>query len=89
MDDKKTASINPDIPSQARVFYSLNSADDAGERRNAWVVMRELSESLGFKLLDSCPQTIAEGIDWWIEFETYPKLPAFVYPARWKRIGQA
>ncbi|WP_207285222.1 hypothetical protein [Pseudomonas sp. FW300-N2A2] len=89
MGEKRAASINPENPRQARAFYCLRSADDAGESRNAWVVMRELSESLGFKLLDSCPQTIAEGIDWWIEFEVYPELPAFVYPARWKRIGQA
>jgi hypothetical protein len=81
--------INPDNPKQGRVFLSLFAAYDAGEKRHAEEIIKDLASKLNFKVLESLPQSIVDGWDFWIEFEVAPELPAYFRNVPWKPIGQA
>lgn len=82
-------SLNPDNPKQARIFYDLIDASRAGEDRNAMVVMREMADAMGFKLLGSTPQSIMEGWDVWIGFDAAPVLPDYLRSVPWRSVGSA
>jgi len=84
-------SLNPNNTKQARLFYCYDKASDAGEDRNATIVLQELSERLGFKRIGAVPQTMAYGWDFWIEFENgSPELPDyFMFGVPWEHIGSA
>jgi hypothetical protein len=81
--------INQDNPKQARVFYDLFEAYKYGERRHPQIVMKELAERHGFRILGKVPQTLFDGWDYWIEFETPPDLPPIFRDVPWKGIGEA
>jgi len=44
---------------QEIVFYN-RSAEDAGEKRHAVEVLSKLSKEYGFKIVSTCPETIAD-----------------------------
>lgn len=84
--------INPDNPKQARVFYYLQDAPFSPGKLfyHPQRVMKRLSKELNFIILDSIPQTIADGWDFWIEFETMPELPPFISnKVPWKPVGES
>lgn len=81
--------LNPDNPRQAFARYCLMSADDAGEHRHPELVMRELAERLGFRIVEAIPQSIADCWWFWIEFDGEPpSLPATIFTGRqWLPVG--
>lgn len=81
--------VNPENHSQARVFYHLQSADEAGLTGRAQKNMQLLADECGFRVIGSLPQTLFEGWDFWIEFDDLPELPDFMRDAPWKPIGGA
>lgn len=82
--------INPNNTHQARVFFDMYKANDAGENRHPVTVVEELSKTLGFKILNRVPQSLFDGWDFWIEFDKPPKLPEYFRSGiKWKRIGEA
>lgn len=82
--------INPNNTHQARVFFDMFLANEAGENRHPVTVVEELSKTLGFKILNRVPQSLFDGWDFWIEFDKPPKLPDYFRAGiKWKRIGEA
>jgi hypothetical protein len=85
-------SVNPDNQKQARLFYDLREANDRGENRHPQIVMRELAGKHGFTILDSVPQSLFDGWDYWIESDNLMDLhlPKFFREnVPWKAIGEA
>jgi hypothetical protein len=85
-------SINPDDPTQARVFYDMYKSHIAGEKRHPEVVMEELAKQHDFTILDSIPQSLFDGWDVWIESPDMATLELpdlFRKNIPWKPVGQA
>lgn len=82
--------LDPANPQRARVFFDMNAAFDANEKRHPQIVTREIATRIGFRVLDSVPQSIADGWDVWIEFDGPPPDvgPCF-RDVPWKPVGQA
>ena len=81
--------INPKNKHQGRLFFCLLTANDEGETRHPSVVMRELEISHDFKIIDEIPKSMADGWDFWIEFENKPDLPNYFRgKLEWKPIGE-
>jgi len=81
--------INPDNPKQARVFFDMIDADKVGEHRHPQIVMKEISEKHHFKIISCVPQSLFDGWDFWIEFDTFPELPPLFRKVDWKPVGEA
>lgn len=81
--------INPSNPSQARVFFDAISAHYEGLGEHPQKVMDQLSPELGFRVLDSVPQSMMDGWDFWIEFDSMPIMPKYFRDVPWKPVGQA
>jgi hypothetical protein len=47
-----------------------------------------MAASLGFRILGAVPQSIADGWDFWIEFDGEPTFPDYFTKRPWKPIGQ-
>lgn len=71
--------LNPENNKQARVFFNYLTMQDAGENRHASLVMQELGDKLGFKVIGAVPQTLFDGWDYWIEFDIAPEFPDTVF----------
>ena len=79
---------NPSNPSQRRVFFHGQSASEAGENRHPQIVMTELAQRHGFRILSAIPQSMHDGWDFWIEGSAPIILP-YLLDYQWKSIGQA
>lgn len=80
--------FNPSDKSQARVFFSYEAAFRAGEKRHASEIINELAAGQNFKVIGAVPQTLFEGLDYWIEFASAPELPNTFRDVPWKPVGQ-
>lgn len=60
------------------VFYSLIGSFLAGEKRNAYEAMESLAKERQFTIVDSCPQSIADGWQFTICYDHRPDLPEWV-----------
>ena len=88
MDLKKEEGIQ--AQGQLLVFYSGWSADKCGEKRHPQIVMRDLAREHDFEILAAVPQSIADGWEFWIEWEGWPLyLPEYIGVKAWKPIGEA
>lgn len=63
---------------ERRVFLNLWSAYDAGDKRHAQIIMAELAERHGFKILEGIPQSIADGWEFVIDANGDVPWPSFV-----------
>lgn len=82
-------SINPENKQQARVFFSYTGAYWAGVKTHAQKAMRKLADEHGFRIIESIPQFLSDGWDFWIEFDSAPSLPGYVNcDLPWKPVGQ-
>ena len=87
----------PRQPNQHHRFYCMLSAADAGEHRHPQQVVRDLAATHGFAILGAVPQSIADGWDFWLEYDANgdyddstepPAFPAYFRAASWKPINQ-
>ena len=87
----------PRQPNQHHRFYCMMSATEAGEHRHPQRVVRDLAATLNFVVLGAVPQSIADGWDFWIEYDANgdyddstepPAFPAYFRAASWKPINQ-
>lgn len=82
--------INPNNNKQARIFLDLNELYYSGIKGIPCEIMNRLAYEHGLKILDCVPQTLFDGIDFWIEFDTYPEgLPDIFRDVPWRPIGVA
>ena len=88
--EENILAINPDNENQAHVFFDMITAFNEGETRHPQKVMKELSEKIGFKVLDSVPQSMFDGWSFWIEYKSIPSLPNYFRSGiKWIQIGEA
>jgi|FLOH01.1.fsa_nt_gi hypothetical protein len=71
------------------LFFCLRTAFENKEDRHPQIVMRELSEKLNFNILGSLPQTAFGGWEFWMEYNTIPKLPKYLSLHPWTEVGSA
>jgi len=71
------------------LFYDLRTAQESGESRHPQIVMKMLAENLGFEILGALPQTAFDGWEFWIEYNTIPKLPKYLDLHPWTEVGSA
>jgi hypothetical protein len=64
--------------SERRVFLNLWAAYDAGDKRHAQVIMRELAEKHGFGIIEAIPQSIADGWEFRLDVDGDVPWPSFV-----------
>lgn len=83
--------VNPKNPNQMSLFFCSRTADDLGENRHPQIVMRELSEKHGFKVIGKTPQSLFDGWSFWIEYDKKePKdLPRYLRDVSWSEVGSA
>jgi len=74
----------PKEATQAHVIYDM-TGDAPNEHPQ--VVMQRLGEELGFTIIDSVPQSIADCWWFWIKYSEKPKLPSYVRQVKWRPIG--
>jgi hypothetical protein len=80
--------INPSNPQQARIFFDMFAAQDAGDNRHPQVIIKEVAARLGFSVLGSVPQSMFDGWDVWIEFsEAAPDVGPFFRDVPWRSVG--
>ena len=82
--------INPSNDKEGRLFYCLRTANENGEKRHPVIVMQELAIKYNFEIIGKVPQSLFDGWDFWIKFETKPNLPPFFYTdIPWKSVNMA
>lgn len=80
--------INPENNHQMRLFLCSYMQADAKINGHPQEIMKKLSKENGFKILASVSQTIFDGWDFWIEFDTPPSnLPNIFRDVPWTRVG--
>jgi hypothetical protein len=63
---------------KAKLFYCYQSAHEAGEKRHAQPVVRELAEQQGFTIERAQAESLYDGWVFFIACTDLPILPSFV-----------
>ena len=80
--------INPENKHQMLLFLCSYMQSEAKISGHPQEIMKKLAEENGFKILESVPQSLLDGWDFWIEFDTPPStLPNIFRDVEWKSVG--
>lgn len=78
-------------PGRHCFFYDGIAASDANENRHPQVVVAELAETHGFRVLAAVPQSMFDGWDFWIDVGGQgpaPKVTPYFKAKAWKPLGE-